>query len=266
MDPFSILGVSRDASDDQIRAAYRRLVKQHHPDRNPSADQEQIRAINWAYETLTDPEKRARYHQPSTTILEEVYQEDPAEVYKREFKWKRWQREKQEQEETAAHEADVIRVMRLVNIPILVFAILLTIDRLLPTVIYEEQMLEATKESRTGKRTSDEYSFIRTAHFSMNFNKNMYVYFDSFAADTIMVKVELSPIFKVPRRASYFYDNAISSGDVVNTMHDRSFLITNIILFCVANFLYRKTSSTTYAFCFLPSFFFILFLWSNLID
>jgi len=60
---YRVLGVSRDASDDAITQAYRQLVFQHHPDRNPdSAHAEpKIREINAAYEVVGDPEKRRSY-------------------------------------------------------------------------------------------------------------------------------------------------------------------------------------------------------------
>ena len=59
---YDILGVSRDATPDEIRAAYRRLAKQYHPDINsdPQAN-ERFLAIQQAYETLINPDARARY-------------------------------------------------------------------------------------------------------------------------------------------------------------------------------------------------------------
>ena len=63
MDYYRVLGVSREASDEEIKKAYRKLVFQHHPDRNPnSTDAEaKIREINAAYEIVGDAEKRRSY-------------------------------------------------------------------------------------------------------------------------------------------------------------------------------------------------------------
>lgn len=64
-DFYQILGVSRDASQDEIKKAYRKLALKYHPDRNRENKdaQEKFKEINMAYEALSDPEKRKRYDQ-----------------------------------------------------------------------------------------------------------------------------------------------------------------------------------------------------------
>ena len=57
-DPYQILGVSRDASEDEIRQAYRRLAKKYHPDLNPGDAQaaQKMNEINEAYDLLKNPQ------------------------------------------------------------------------------------------------------------------------------------------------------------------------------------------------------------------
>ena len=63
VDFYRVLGVSREASDDVIKKAYRKLVFEHHPDRNPNSQEaeEKIREINAAYEVIGDAEARRNY-------------------------------------------------------------------------------------------------------------------------------------------------------------------------------------------------------------
>ena len=62
-DYYDILGVPRSADETEIRQAYRRLARQHHPDVNPGDDEaaERFKSINAAYEVLSDADKRAKY-------------------------------------------------------------------------------------------------------------------------------------------------------------------------------------------------------------
>jgi DnaJ-class molecular chaperone len=62
-DPYQTLGVKKDASQETIQKAYRRLAKKLHPDLNPGNKQaeEQFKAVSAAYDLLSDPQKRARY-------------------------------------------------------------------------------------------------------------------------------------------------------------------------------------------------------------
>ena len=62
-DYYEILGVSRDASDDDIKRAFRKLAKQYHPDANPgdAAAEEKFKEVGEAYQVLSDQEKRQLY-------------------------------------------------------------------------------------------------------------------------------------------------------------------------------------------------------------
>lgn len=66
-DYYKILGVSKNASEKEIKQAYRKLARQHHPDVNPNdkAAEEKFKEINEANEVLSDPEKRKKYDEMS---------------------------------------------------------------------------------------------------------------------------------------------------------------------------------------------------------
>mgnify|MGYP002658845731 CR=1 FL=1 len=73
-DPYKVLGVSRDASDDEIKKAYRELARKYHPDNyagNPLADlvEEKMKEINAAYEML-----RRERNVSSTLSLIPIYE------------------------------------------------------------------------------------------------------------------------------------------------------------------------------------------------
>ena len=66
-DYYAALGVSKTASADEVKKAYRRLAREHHPDLHPEKDKaraaEKFKAVNEAYEVLSDSEKKAKYDQ-----------------------------------------------------------------------------------------------------------------------------------------------------------------------------------------------------------
>ena len=75
-DYYKILGVEKDAGDNDIKKAYRKLAIVHHPDKNPDDEEaaDRFKDIGEAYETLSDPAKRQRYDSGEDLI-------DPSEMF-----------------------------------------------------------------------------------------------------------------------------------------------------------------------------------------
>jgi DnaJ-class molecular chaperone len=83
-DPYGVLGVSKTATADEIRAAYRRLAKQNHPDLHPGDKkaEERFKQISSAYDLLSDTEKRRRY---DAGEIDAQGQERPPQHFYRDF-------------------------------------------------------------------------------------------------------------------------------------------------------------------------------------
>ncbi len=93
-DYYKILGVERNATDDEIKKAYRQLALQYHPDKNPNnkESEERFKEIAEAYSVLSDKNKRAAYDRPNPfadgfyTRRQNVHNEAPEEFLKDMFK------------------------------------------------------------------------------------------------------------------------------------------------------------------------------------
>jgi curved DNA-binding protein len=87
-DYYQTLGVSRNASAEEIRKAYRKLAMKYHPDRNPDDKQaeERFKDINEAYQVLNDPQKRAHYDRVGSAYSNWQQRGAPSGG----FDWRQW--------------------------------------------------------------------------------------------------------------------------------------------------------------------------------
>src|SRR5215831_9466258 len=83
-DFYSVLGLSRGASADEIKKSYRKLASKLHPDKNPGnkAAESQFKEVNRAHEVLSDAKKRALYDEFGEDALREGFDADRMRQYR----------------------------------------------------------------------------------------------------------------------------------------------------------------------------------------
>jgi hypothetical protein len=255
MNPYEVLGVAPDATESEIKAAYRKAVKKYHPDSTKNADTTMVALVNEAYEMIMEPHRGNVYVTTTHWTETEVVEEDPREAYKREYL-----RQKRE-EAQAARETELRLFRRLykVNVAIAVLAFLLVIDEFLPKLEYNEPVISEWVQERTVKRSKYYVHFMKTPHFTVAIPHD--VHFDFRANPEITI--EASPLFRIPTQ---IYHKGNEKGfKPIRTLFSFAVPFPYILLcfsmMCVA---FRRHSPFAFSLSFGPSIMLIvitLFIW-----
>jgi curved DNA-binding protein CbpA len=239
MNPYEILEVSPGASDAEIKAAYRKAVKKHHPDLTGN-NNESIILINEAYELLTDGERKKKYDVPIRWEYTPA-PPDPVENYKSQFR----ERKKAEARARVEFEKKVFHKLFYVNLIIAAFTLLLILDQILPTVSTTEFTLDSQHQNPRHDEIETENQEIyipRSAGLDHTF------------IITESIHVEQSPIFNIPTHAIVRYGDSEWSFVPAVTVFSFGIPFHYVILFlCVLTLSRRTFGPVAFSLCFAPS-------------
>ena len=223
MNYYEILGVRNNATKAELKMAYRRLVKQYHPDLNNSKmATEKIRMINEAYEVLSEFHSKSLHDQQLSgqTIVQKPTVETETEKYRREYLKKK------------AHE-EWLRINHLIKMKIRfykmerIFCAFFFLLGILYTIDYYQIPFESI-EKITSIRSNDWSTTIKTASDTYLTIKE--IHYESRRMNQEMVVIERSLVFAVPARIGL--EGSQNKYQIDHTLHSfRNVFSIIIILF-----------------------------------
>jgi hypothetical protein len=240
MNPYEVLDIPSNASSAQIRAAYRKAVKKHHPDVAGNNGDETIVLINQAYELLTDPDRKRTYDFGQDFVFDVPAPPDPVDNYKKEF----IEKKKAQARARVEFEKKVFEKLFHVNIMIAAFSLFLILDQFLPTTTVMEFAMDVPDELRLDEIETENYklSIPRSAELEHSF------------VITKPVIIEYSPIFKVPTLAVVQHEDKewifVPAATVFSFAIPFHYVI---LLFCGITLSMRTFSQLSFSVCFAPS-------------
>lgn len=261
MNPYDILGVSPAASDAEIKRAYRDLVKKFHPDRNPSPEAKLlIVQINEAYDILADPERRRVYNQGSfQEVVEETYEEDPREVYRREYIRQQQEQEREARELRLKWAKRWFRFAWWMSIPLLAFSVFLIVDGHLPSREFDETVKYGDQQMVRTRRHYSLISFMVTDNFTIVVPQDVHLHYPYHDENRPKLHIETTPLQKIIKRVSLKLNGEIVVLETEKNLYS-IFIPFHYLLFFSALFTaWRKEySPLNYVFCGLPILFAVI--------
>ena len=253
---LQVLQLSENASKEEIKAAYRALSKQYHPDLNPSPNaHEKFLEIKAAYDYLTN-------EQPEETLFEyfDPYAAERQRQEQEEAEYKAWRAEarrqaKQRELEKQRYQEQLIRQLvryfTPIGVIILLFNVSLTVDYLLPYTYHQQEVLKVAKGYETTRSsTYYRYDIIYFEDYTMKFDiGQLSTVTMSKAKRYSDAEVAVTPLFDKPmvayitvegerRRFDQLYNVYIIFGYLIPFM-----LITSVLFFYLKNQTYKLNAA-----------------------
>jgi hypothetical protein len=182
-----------------------------------------------------------------------IYEEDPVEAYKREFKRKRWESEQAAKAIMIEWQRQVHRFSRYCAFPIVAFACILLLDKYLPAITYNEVAELGWQERGAGRRNPRLYSYMQTESFVFGVPYEAHLNYPYYEEEKPVMKIEATRIFNIPVHASFTFGDDSYSFILPDNIHmyfiPLSWMLLASALFTI---LVRKYSKLTYSISFLP--------------
>ncbi|AYB29274.1 J domain-containing protein [Chryseolinea soli] len=204
MNYYQILGVREDAGYDEIKRAYRKLMKIYHPDKNSTAAAAEFsKKINEAYEVLSDTLKRAQYdtQRHYTSSSRYAYQDAYRETSDRERReaearrqreaetWRRYRQKQEEETKAGKHQRRqaIYPVIRWLNLAVAIVSLLFLLDNYVSVT----RNSSITAGWRVGLTGGDTVDFLRDNHLAFELPKGVRVNYD-YDRDSLRMPVQFT--------------------------------------------------------------------------
>ena len=247
MNPYEVLQIPSNASASQIKEAYRRAVKKFHPDVSKGIGDDSIKLVNEAYAILSDPERKARYDLGGVFVTQHVAEEDPRELYKREYIRKK----RMEALEKKAREKRIFDVLYKINLGVFTIAFLLVLDSFLPTITRHELGIDERIREVRVRHSSHRIRYILTENRRLAIPSESY--FNHDYSKPKPLTIEFSPLFRVPREVRLAHDGKEIVFEPIRTIFS-FFIPFHYLLLTVSGvaLVTRSHTSFTFSYSFTP--------------
>lgn len=251
---YQILGLQLDATPDQIKKAYRKLVKQYHPDKNQSANaKELIFQINEAYEVLSDPVKKSRYDQKNITESHYETEYDQREAYRMEYIRKKNLEAREAKEKREQIKKFFFTILKAVHVCLCIWAVILVTDYILPNKQYDEYAIQGWQRQTRSRYGSHLHSFMQTPSFVLEVPHRLHLNYNYYGQKQLLT-IGATQILSIPFTVSIEEGNYRISYYVLGTVYQFGIWLPLLLLLNTGYVIRSRYNFWSYIACYSPMF------------